>query len=98
MNEHFCEEHQVAYRKFEKNGKTWYAHHDDENDAWCNEVKKDSKPATPSYHAPAPKFDSDGMLKCNAMNNAIATINADNESKWEDLEAVYNTILEIFRK
>jgi hypothetical protein len=38
-NQHYCNEHQCFYKRFEKGEKTWYAHKDGDN--WCNETKKD---------------------------------------------------------
>jgi len=38
---HWCEQHQVFFRKFEKDGKTWYSHKD--GDKWCNEQKTGEK-------------------------------------------------------
>jgi hypothetical protein len=35
VREHYCQTHGVEYKKFEKNGKSWYAHKAD--DGWCNE-------------------------------------------------------------
>ena len=32
---HMCSEHNVDYKRFEKNGKSWYAHKS--KDGWCNE-------------------------------------------------------------
>lgn len=31
-----CSEHNVEYRKFEKNGREWYSHKIEGTDGWCN--------------------------------------------------------------
>jgi len=42
VEQHYCQEHNVPFKKFEKNNKSWYSHKN--GDGWCNEVKKNSKP------------------------------------------------------
>jgi hypothetical protein len=34
--EHYCDEHSVAFRRYEKNGHEWYSHKQDEG-TWCRE-------------------------------------------------------------
>ena len=47
MNEHFCNEHQVSYTKYEKNGKSWYSHRNGEG--YCNEQKSSGSGGGKSY-------------------------------------------------
>jgi hypothetical protein len=36
-HEHYCLEHQTAFRRFEKDGRYWYSHKAD-NGSWCKET------------------------------------------------------------
>jgi hypothetical protein len=40
--QHYCEEHQVPFKKFVKGERSWYAHENGET--WCNEAKKKAQP------------------------------------------------------
>ena len=35
MPDHYCQEHKVAFKRYEKNGRVWYSHK--AGDKWCNE-------------------------------------------------------------
>ena len=37
MNNHYCDMHQEEFRRFERDGKSWYAHKAAEG--WCHEAK-----------------------------------------------------------
>jgi hypothetical protein len=52
-NQHYCNEHQCFYKRFEKGEKAWYAHKDGDN--WCNEAKKDKPKAEPVFNVPPEK-------------------------------------------
>ena len=43
MREHYCEEHETAYRKYTKGDKYWYSHKIEGTDNWCNEPKTEQK-------------------------------------------------------
>lgn len=47
QQQHWCQAHNVAFRRFEKEGRVWYSHKTD--DGWCNEAKaRETAPAAPT--------------------------------------------------
>jgi hypothetical protein len=38
--EHWCEEHQCEFQKWNKEGRSWYSHQVEDTDEWCHESKK----------------------------------------------------------
>jgi len=44
-NQHYCQEHQCYYKKYEKGDKSWYSHKL-EDGTYCNEAKKKEQPKT----------------------------------------------------
>jgi hypothetical protein len=37
QREHWCQEHQTSFKRFEKDGRTWYSHKAPDGKSWCKE-------------------------------------------------------------
>ncbi len=94
MPEHFCQEHHVPFRKFEKEGKVWYAHKN--GDKWCNEPKDASvvSEEAPTIEKPRKDSNSRSFALSYAKDFAIARINKGVEVK--SIEILQ--IADLFRK
>lgn len=88
--DHYCSEHQTPYRKYEKNGNSWYSHAL-ANGGYHNEPKE--APSAPKPQA-VTDFKSESMFMCNAMNNAVALVNG-GKTNILKLDSTYKRILAI---
>jgi len=48
----FCEKHGVSFRRFEKDGSTWYSHRPGREDSWCKFEKPAGQASTPGAGNP----------------------------------------------
>lgn len=97
--EHFCNIHRVPFKKFEKDGSSWYSHKTDDPafpKGYCNEPKEASSAPKPTAPAQTSDFKSESMFMCNALNNAVALVNAAKVDVGQ-LEATYKKLLNILR-
>jgi len=76
---HYCDEHECTYKKFEKEGKVWYAHKN--GDYWCNEAKKKGNPES--------DFDKSTTSKAKAISDNEMT-----KGDWAEKDRVKQLSIE----